>query len=204
MWMKLESSRHQVAIFGRVTDAQTGRALGGVQVAITTAPTAFTSWLEIKAKQYEERWTTLAERPDRTRTAADGHFHFLDLPTGQYTLTASWPGGGTRHGAAKQTVQLTTNRMRTAADLIVPLTTLKGQITGPDAKQPVFLAEVRVQGSGERTFSDAQGSYLLAGLEIGKRTIMVSARGYTAASQTVELKHSGEEVTLNVGLSKSA
>jgi hypothetical protein len=40
----------------------------------------------------------LAKRLDRTSTATDGYFHFLDLPDGDYTLIASLPGVGIRYG----------------------------------------------------------------------------------------------------------
>jgi hypothetical protein len=73
-----EIVRHQVAISGRVTDAQTGRAIAGARVSLDSGPETF--------------------------TAADGHFHFLDLPPGPYTLQASVPGAGTRYGPAPMTV----------------------------------------------------------------------------------------------------
>jgi hypothetical protein len=40
-------------------------------------------------------------RPDQTRTAVDGHFHFLDLPDGDYAVTASLPEAGNRYGTAE-------------------------------------------------------------------------------------------------------
>lgn len=209
-FLKLEPTRHQVAIAGRVTDAQTGRALAGAQVAITAAPAAFTTWLQLKAKQYEARWDTMVERPDRTRTATDGHFHFIDLPAGQYTLTASLPGSGSRYGTADVKARVSLSRSRSdpdkitsaTADIALPPTTLKGQVTAADAKQPLLLAEVRIQGSGERSFSDAQGNYLLVGLEVGTRTVQVSARGYKANSTTVQLSQAGAEQQLNLMLEK--
>jgi Carboxypeptidase regulatory-like domain len=209
-FLTLEPTRHQVAIAGRVTDAQTGRALVAAQVAITAAPAVFTSWLQLQAKQREDRWPTMDERPDRTRTATSGHFHFLDLPAGQYTLTASLPGAGSRYGTADVKARVSLSRSRSdpdkitlvTADLALPPTTLKGQVTATDAKQPLLMAEVRIQGSGERSFSDAQGNYLLVGLEAGTRTVHVSARGYKATSTTVKLGPAGTEQQLNVALEK--
>jgi Carboxypeptidase regulatory-like domain len=180
-----EEVRHQVAIAGRVTDARMGRAIGGALVMITTAPPAFSG------------------RDDRTRTAADGHFHFLDLPDGQYALTASLPGSGRRYGTAS--AQATVSRdsqgkiTMATATIGLPSTTLTGRVTGQNAA-PVAMAEVRVQGSGERAFSDGQGDYRLAGLETGNRTVQVSAQGYQVLSRTVLLSQAGTVQTLNLSL----
>lgn len=34
----------------------------------------------------------MTERPDRTTTGADGHFHFMDLPNGDYEIRVTAPG----------------------------------------------------------------------------------------------------------------
>lgn len=77
-WLTGEGIRHQVAIAGRVTDAETGKPIRGARVS-------------------------LGSRPE-TITAADGHFHLLDLSPGEYTLQASLPGAGTRYGPARMTI----------------------------------------------------------------------------------------------------
>ena len=143
----------------------------------------------------------MVERPDRTRTAFDGHFHFLDLLPGDYTLKASLPGSGTRYGedeVAGITISWDGNGKITmaTADLSLPPTTVKGMINDQDSSPAEFvaMAEVRVKGSGERTFSDSDGQYLLTGLETGGpegRTIVVSAQGYQEASQVVQLDEAG-------------
>jgi hypothetical protein len=198
-----ESVRHQVAIAGRVQDAQTGQPMAGAQIGITAAPTEFTDWLAIRAMQYGDSWATLTERPDRTRAAVDGHFHFLDLPDGQYTLVAAMPGSGSRFSVAQAVVSVSRDAQghinMVAAALALPPTTLKGQIIGQSAA-PVAMAEVRVKGSGEWTFSDGQGQYLLSGLEVGKRTVLVSAQGYQAASQVIDLGQAGTVQTVNFTL----
>jgi hypothetical protein len=145
----------------------------------------------------------MVERPDQTQTAADGHFHFLDLPDGDYTLTASLPGFGSRYGTAQRQVTVSRNAegriLMAPADIVLPPTTLKGRIVGQN-DNPVGVAEVRVQGSGERAFSDGQGNYLMNGLEVGKRTVAVSAQGYQSASQAVVLGEAGNVQMLNFTL----
>lgn len=194
-----EEIRHQVAISGRVTDAQTGRAIGSAQVRIIAAPLVFMEWLANRAKQYGDKWKIMMERPDRIRTAADGHFHFMDLPDGQYTLTASLPGSGTRYGTAQNVVTVTRdaegNITMAVADMDLPSTMLNGRITIQNTTDPVVMAEVLIQGIGERTFSDGDGQYLLAGLEIGQRTVVISAQGYQQISHTVQFSQAGEELT---------
>ena len=162
-WLKLEPTRHQVAIAGSVTDTQTGAAIGRARVEITAAPAAFTDWLAIRAKQYEEHWETMDERPDRTRTAADGHFHFLDLPDGDYTLTASLPGSGSRYGTTQG--QATVSRddpddkdkiTMATVDIGLQSTTLKGQITDQATGDPVVMAAEFRPGRPERNHGPAR------------------------------------------------
>jgi hypothetical protein len=148
----------------------------------------------------------MLERPDRTRTAGDGHFHFMDLPNGEYTLVASLPGFGGRYGAADEALTVTRgaegNIIMVTADIQLPPTTLKGTITTQvqEGSVPVVLAEVRVAGSGERAFSDEQGRYLLYGLETGLRTVLVSAKGYQAVSHVVGFVAAGMEEILDLVL----
>jgi len=149
----------------------------------------------------------MAERPDRTRTAVDGHFHFLDLPDGDYTLAASLPGSGSRYA----TVQADGTVSRDAegnidmfvADIALPPTALEGQVTDQATGDPVAMAEVRMRGSGERTFSDARdetkGRYLLTSLEAGERTVVVSAQGYGTVTRTVSLSR-GDTAELDIAL----
>lgn len=201
-----EVIRRQVAIAGQVNDARTGESIGRVRVAISAAPGAFTGWLAVHASQYGERWATMAQRPDRTVTAADGHYHFLDLPDGQYTLVVSLPEWGTRYGKAQAEVDVSRNAQghihMAAAHIDLPPTTVKGRITFQDAEPPekVIMATIRIMGSGEQAFSNGQGHYRLTGIETGERNVLVAAPGYQPASQGVQINEAGEERTLNFAL----
>ena len=92
--------RHQAAIAGRVTDLETGKAVGGALVEIIERPPPFDKWLGFKQQEYGARWSMMAERPDRAVTQADGHYHFLDLPDGRYGLVYELLG---IHGHVAQT-----------------------------------------------------------------------------------------------------
>lgn len=195
---------HQVAIAGNAFNAETGQVLRGVQVTITTAPRTFKNWLKLKALAAGERWETLTERPDRTLTGVDGHFHFLNLPTGQYALTAELPGAGQRYGTVKAKAKIARDAkgriVWVNTDLALPPTALRGTLINED-KKPIVLAEVQILGSGETLLSDEQGSYLFPSLEPGKRTVRFAARGYQTVSRTVSLTQ-GEPVVLDLTLSK--
>ncbi len=203
-WLGWEKPiRHQAAIAGRVTDDHTGKAIGGARVEITAAPPEFTARLDILARGLGSRWVDMAKRPDRTRTMADGHYHFLNLPAGPYTLTVSQPTLGTRRNtaAAQAAVSIDDDGVITMAEVDVELsaTTIKGRITKqPD--EPVGMAEVLVMGSGERTFSDDEGIYRLAGLEKGARTVRVDAEGFEPVTTTVTLDEAGDKRTVDISL----
>jgi hypothetical protein len=201
----VEIVRHRVALAGRVADALSGQPLAGARVEITSAPAAFTSLLALRARGAGDLWAAMAERPDRTRTARDGHYHFLDLPPGAYTLTATLPAAGSRYGMATILRTLAADSLGNvalaSADLALPPTAVQGRVSGL-AAAAVPMAELRVGGSGERTWSDAQGAYRLSGLEAGPRVVLVSARGFAPQSQPVKLAP-GAAVTLDLALTPS-
>jgi hypothetical protein len=193
-----EEIRHQVAVVGRVLDEQTGETVSHAIVRITEGPAKFILELNIKKKQYGERWSTMVERLDQTRTAADGFFHFLDLPDGQYTLTSFLPGSGSRYGTVQATVDVSRNAQGDitpgVANMGIPPTTLKGHITGPDSDggtTDVVLADVRIKGSSERAFSNGEGQYALTGIESGNREVTVHAPGYQSVVRSVQIGEAG-------------
>lgn len=204
-WTKLEPVRHQVAIAGTVSDAVTGQRIHKALVEITEMPDSFKSRLALRSMQYGSKWETMVERPNRTQTTIDGHFHFLDLPDGNYTLTASLPGAGTRYGSAPKKVQVSRVGDQielAAADITLPPTAIQGQITNSGG-EPIVMAKVQVEGTNESVFSDSKGNYLLSGLEVSKvqSTVRVSAQSYQLASQSLELTQA-EVKTLNFQLNK--
>ncbi|MBU1232457.1 MAG: carboxypeptidase-like regulatory domain-containing protein [Proteobacteria bacterium] len=188
--MIIESTRHQVAIAGQVIDKQTGWVIAGARVEISSSPPTFEEWLSERKKQYGDGWEQMEERADRVRTAADGHFHFVNLPGGQYTLTASLLNRGSRYGTAQSNVAVSVaangDVTMAIADIALPPTTIKGKVT-KQGDGVITLAEVKVKGSGERVFTNSKGEYLLTGLEKGERTVLVSAQGCKTGSQTTQL-----------------
>lgn len=190
-WMKLESTRsHQVAIAGQVSDKETGLTIGNAIVEITEMPEKFQTKRSLQALQYGSDWETLAKRCDRTTTAPDGFFHFIDLPPGEYTLTASLPGAATRYKIAQTIVtfppaQNTPDSPKFAlANLTLYPSGIRGKVTD---LQDVAIARVNVKiiGSGESTTTDAKGNYQLIGLEAPKKAgdrrqvkVVFSAKGY--------------------------
>jgi hypothetical protein len=143
-----------------------------------------------------------ADRPDQTRTAADGHFHFLDLPDGTYTVTASRPEAGSRYGTADvKNLPVSSDGAGTIAwawtEMKLPPTAIGGKVTNQSAS-PVKMASVRVKGSGESALSDDTGAYLLTALEIGERTVTVSAPGLTAAPKIVRLDEAGKKQAVDI------
>jgi len=100
-WMKLDGISRQVAIAGLVRNAQTCQGIAGVRVEITGMPAKFQAKIDLLAQLYGADWERRKERPDRTQTRPDGYFYFLDLPDGDYTLSANWLQAGTRYGSAE-------------------------------------------------------------------------------------------------------
>ena len=205
MTTRIEVHR-QVAIAGRVTLTPSGEPAAGALVAITSAPAAYEEWLGWRAAQYGGSLDGVAARPDQVHAAADGYYHFLDLPAGHYGLTASVPGGGSRYatGTAEADVTIGAGGDVTLAhaDLAVPATTLSGIVTR-GAGGPVHMAAVRVAGSGEATFSSADGTFSLHALEAGRHTLTVSGAGYEPVSVAVTLQP-GAETHVDVALADAS
>jgi hypothetical protein len=205
---QVQTVTHRVAVSGWVTDAESGKAIAGAQVTITSMPPAFAQKLKLVALGYGKRWPTLTERADRTQTKEDGLFYFLDLPIGKYTFNVSATSSGRRYAVTEGNASVTRDAQGSLKMTIVKLalrpTAVKGKITGPNHKAGVVMAEVRIKGSGERTYSDAQGQFVLAAIEPGTRTVQVSAQGYKPSFHVVKLPQPGAIELVNVVLARDA
>ncbi len=180
--------RHQAAIAGTVADATTGAPIAAALVEAMPP----------------------ARRPDMaplwlTRTGPDGHFHFLDLPSGKYSVRAALPEATTRYGGAEATVDVTRDRDGTialaATALTLAATTVNGQVTR-DGK-PVGLATVVVLGSGERAVTDAQGRYTVAAVQTGRRTLEARAPECEPVRAGVVLERPGDVAALDFSVGRT-
>ncbi|APR88346.1 hypothetical protein A7982_13695 [Minicystis rosea] len=159
-------------------------------------PAAFRSFLAKRAIVYGALWTALAERPDRTSTAIDGTFHFVDLPDGAYTVTFSAPTSVGRYGSPQ--VDFTVARdaegklVTTMTIVCMPPSGARGLVSGPaPGSAPtapavsITGARVRVRGSGELAYSDVGGRFYLPGLETGTLTLEITASNYEPVTTPV-------------------
>lgn len=200
-----EEVRHQVAISGKVIGPVKGMGLGHVRISIIDGPDEYLEWLAIKQAIAGEEWFTTAKRPDRVMTKPDGHFHFMDLPDGDYMLFAAFPNKSTRFGG----VQLSVTVSRTPegdiemakADIVLPATSIAGTVVRQGGNTPVVMAKVRLLGSGEYTHTDENGAYILSGIEASvtqDRVMTVSATGYQDRTIPVTVNATGITVNCDV------
>lgn len=187
----------EVAIVGQVLHALTGGFVEGARVQLTDGPPAFLARVAAQTVARGERWDSLPQRVDRATTAHDGLFVFFGLPEGPYALRVSLGEGGRRYGEIETQVEVrrgedgALERVRVALDL--PPTGVAGAVTSVDG-DPVGMAQVRVEGSGERDYSADDGSYRLLGIEAGApdapegaRTLSVYIRGQLITQRQVRL-----------------
>ena len=175
---KLAQVRHQVAIWGFVSDALTQAPIPAAEVVLVQMPPSLSQRLALKALQAGNQWQTLPERGDRiwaipnrsvalvdsaagdytlqTQTATDGSFTFLDLPDGSYTVRAALPAAGTRYAAATSaTLTVTCNQQHTISparvELQMPPTALAGRVTAPDPQEQSIAALKNLAPNGAVT-----------------------------------------------------
>jgi hypothetical protein len=195
-------ARHRVSIAGRVRDGRTKKAIAGVEVSIVgVMPAEFRKTIERLSLRAGKGWDRRAERVDKTKSGFDGLFHFQDLPHGKYGLRAALPDCGKRYGEAEGEAAVPREAQGESGrdylkkiwvDLELPPTTVRGRVIDANQKAGVWLAEVRVKGSGERTFSDAQGQFAIFPIEPGTRVLQASAQGYSPLEE-ISVAQAGRE-----------
>jgi hypothetical protein len=222
--MKLQSTQHQVAIAGIVSDAETGDLISGAKVKLGHVSEAFNHWLVLKALPFADALNrdgriqlnptlTLVQEQNAlflvTYTALDGHYYFIDLPDGIYSLQVALPHLGTRYGTRQVENLNVAGAEATIANLSLPPTGIKGRILDSD-QNPIVMAKVQVEGNPVAVFSDRNGDYELTGLEVWQRDlasqsarpgVTVSAQGYQSATSGVWLSV-GEMKSLDLTLTR--
>ncbi|MFZ0746404.1 MAG: carboxypeptidase regulatory-like domain-containing protein [Terracidiphilus sp.] len=211
------AARHKVAIAGLVLDGLSGKPIAGAHLELTAKPTAYEeklSWLKAGRSVQGLK----AQSPDTTRTRFDGLFFFLDLPEGSYKLVGFMPKKGVsrsplglanrdqqdpfqskgdkRYGKAQfdAAVSYGPEGFGRLTVLRLQPTGIKGRVVTFSKQTAVLLAEVRIKGSGEKTFTDAEGQYTISGIlpnERRQRTVQVRARGYRDQSVEVMIDKPG-------------
>jgi len=211
-------TRHRVALWGKVVDGLTQTPLAGAEVTITTRPSEFGRRLELLAAADREKWNRGEERPDKTRSRADGLFYFLDLPDGEYGLSAVLPNCGRRYAAAKHVAKVSRaaldecDRRNAAGEkmqrmwvkLALQPTTVRGKVIDADRNTAIMLAEVRMKASGERTFSDIEGSFLLSPVQpaTNRRILQAFAQGYEPVEEEVAITAVGRSYDKDLKLKR--
>ncbi|WP_181357322.1 hypothetical protein [Stenomitos frigidus] len=159
------------------------------QVEIIEPPESFKRKLDLKSLSHGQNWESLSPRPDRTHTAVDGSFYFIDLPPDNYTLKASLPQKLTRLQVAKEVVTVVKTDAKLnplPRDLVLLTTGIVGQVISPPEQgtKPVAYAQVKLKGGNEQTRCDRDGKFQLLNLEAPEspstRSVQfeISASGY--------------------------
>lgn len=145
-------SASRVSLAGRVIDAVTERPLAGVTVVVVGSPR-------------------------RTSTAPDGTFRFVGLPDGDLVIHVSLPSAGLRYGVAQKSVSLPSPEL-----LQVKLcpTGVSGLVSCAASAEQAMYPLVRLTGSGEDAYGDAEGNFRLLAIEPGHRTLIVTLPGCEA------------------------
>jgi hypothetical protein len=178
-FLAVDRIAHRAALVGRVIDGLSSEPLSRAQIEIIAAPVA-----------YQTRLAWLREArpdaaPDRLLVDANGAFRWLDLPPGVYTLRASV--SGTRYAATTTTVTVGAAAVA-SAELRLPPTAITGVIKADQPAGALAMACVRLSGSGETTYTAADGTFTLSAIEPGTtRMISATAKRYAGVTRTVAI-----------------
>lgn len=174
-----------------------------VEIVVEEAPPVFQQIVAVR--KADPTWSQRRERIDRTWSQADGIFHFINLPPGDYQLRVSVPRAGTRYGTVT-TKRLTVNPnppekpVKAAwVEVEVPLTRIYGQITNDETHEPVVGAHVYLRGETKYVQTTADGHYELLGLVASSPMVEASADHFRAASRRVTMLP-GQERMVNLKL----
>src|SRR5258708_33867046 len=89
-------------MWGKVVGAVSQKPVADAEVMLTKMRAGLEKTLERLAQYAGSEWDTRTQRPDRTRSRADGLYYFLDLPDGDYEICALLPNCGRRYGEVRQ------------------------------------------------------------------------------------------------------
>ncbi len=162
-------------VVGQITQVAGGQVAAGVVVTLTGSTATF------------------AVATDDT-----GHFSLASLPAGNYDLTTSGAGFMSLVSTVTVSVGGTVTKNLTTA----PLGTVTGKITNSVNGAPIFKVLVRAEGAdglSTMALTDANGNYVIEGLDAGSYQIVLGDPGSPGVSKTtVNLTTNQVQATANL------
>lgn len=138
-------------------------------------------------------------------TASNGSFELADLPPDDYTVTFEKSGYVTQGFNAVVTSGGTVDFQTIEMSLALSQVAVFGQLTDIDSGAPIANAVVSVSGTVLSAQTDELGNYRLEGLDIGSKTLIFSATGYSSQTLIFNFPQGGEfEINRRLGLSTNA
>lgn len=182
-FLQITPAKQRAALAGKVVDALTSRPIAGAAAVITAGPAAFQRLVALRQAQG-------GAAPERAASAADGCFAFIALPDGAYTVAISGPAG-LHYGAVTQAFSVQRDAAGEIAVTIkvisLPPSGARGTVKAQESATLLPLARVRVEGSGEVAYCDANGVFIVAGLQPGARRLTIGASGYKRGSAAAQI-----------------